>query len=32
MSIIEVEKVYNEISKCNFVISSSLYGIIFSHS
>ena len=32
MGVNDVEKVANEINKCYFVFSSSLHGIIFSHS
>ena len=32
MGINDVEKVAYEINKCYFVFSSSLHGIIFSHS
>ena len=32
MGVSEVEKVINKINKCHFVFSSSLHGIIFSHS
>ncbi len=31
MGINDVEKVANEINKCNFVFSSTLQGFIFSH-